>query len=93
MEGIRSLQQSLQQTYAHFHKVEEVGKIFGETQKKMGEKLDLIHKLLTQWSFTSKYGSAHKSTKSATFPNSTTSSSSNPDSRWDGIPKEARGIK
>jgi hypothetical protein len=48
MEGIRSLQQSLQQTYAHFHKVEEVGKIFGETQKKMGEKLDLIHKLLTQ---------------------------------------------
>lgn len=51
----------MEHTDARLHKVEEAGKIFGETQRKMDEKLDLIHKLLTQGSFTTEFGSAQNS--------------------------------
>jgi hypothetical protein len=58
---VRVMQNSIQQTESHLQHVEEVGKVFDETQRLMDDKLDGIHKLLTQWNSSSESGSASKS--------------------------------
>jgi hypothetical protein len=59
-EAIRILQLNVQSIDARLKRVEEAGLIFWETQKKMDDKLDGIHQLLTQWTSSSELGSTHK---------------------------------
>jgi hypothetical protein len=58
LEGVRDLQQILQQTDSRLQKVEEASRFFGVTQKQMDEKLDSIYKLLIQWNSGTEVGSA-----------------------------------
>jgi hypothetical protein len=49
MKAVRALQLNLQKTDARLQHVEEAGKVFGDSQHKMDEKVDSIYKILTQW--------------------------------------------
>jgi hypothetical protein len=48
-EAIQILHQSFRSTEVRLKKVEEASKFFGETQRKMDDKLDGIYNLLIQW--------------------------------------------
>jgi hypothetical protein len=61
LELVCTLQQNMQHTETQMQRVEEASKGFGETQKLMDEKLDDIHKLISQWNSTSDTDSLHKS--------------------------------
>jgi hypothetical protein len=61
LEAIRTLQSNFQSTEVRLQRVEEASKCFGETQQKMDDKIDAIHKLLTEWNSTNDLGSSQKS--------------------------------
>jgi hypothetical protein len=48
-EAVRSLQVSCKNTEFRLAQVEETGKIFSVTQRKIDDKVDNIYKLLLQW--------------------------------------------
>jgi hypothetical protein len=69
---VRGLQHSIKQTESRLQHVEEAGRVISDTQRLMDEKVDSIHKMLSQWNTGSKFGSSprphHTPNKPAPLP-------------------------
>jgi hypothetical protein len=67
-EAIQLLQIRVQSTDARLKRVEEAGKVFGDTQRLMDENLDGIYKMMTQWNSSSEMGSGQRPQRHTTSP-------------------------